>query len=244
MIKKSFANSFLFALMCIILCDVFYDVCAATNSLVSLSWVADGQHYTGNQASCEYGVGQINNISHKDIPGHTFIGWKVTDWDEDPCGLLAQDLNLTSSTYGDLRIWDGRLQKSGAVTAATYGLSEPGDFGVTFDYGIVKGVTKCVAKQGKNSQRTWTNNSSEWKASDSEIMSASGEATDCWCKMTDYTSNNGIRCDVNSTSWVFFVHYDNNSMCIYDCADACVRGLADTDHSKYLRWAMFKTFGK
>ncbi len=48
---------------------------------VNLIWVANGQTYNENQNTCDYAVGTISGVSHPDIPGYTFTGWKVTNWE-------------------------------------------------------------------------------------------------------------------------------------------------------------------
>lgn len=48
---------------------------------VNLKWVADGDTYNQNPDTCDYGTSTISGISHPDIPGYTFTGWKVTNWE-------------------------------------------------------------------------------------------------------------------------------------------------------------------
>lgn len=50
---------------------------------VNLTWLINDQQYTENQLACEYGLGTIDGIQHKEIPGYKFTGWRVTNWQDE-----------------------------------------------------------------------------------------------------------------------------------------------------------------
>ena len=58
-----------------------YADCTLNVYPVNLKWVADDDVYNQNPDTCDYGTSTISGISHPDIPGYTFTGWKVTNWE-------------------------------------------------------------------------------------------------------------------------------------------------------------------
>ncbi|MBQ6011961.1 MAG: InlB B-repeat-containing protein, partial [Alphaproteobacteria bacterium] len=57
-----------------------YADCTLNVYPVNLIWVANGESFP-NQSTCDYGTGTISDISHPDLPGYRFTGWKVTNWE-------------------------------------------------------------------------------------------------------------------------------------------------------------------
>jgi hypothetical protein len=97
--------------------------------------------------------------------------------------------------------------------------------------GVIKGMAKCSAKSGNHNNYTWTNASSEWTASESELTSASGETKYCWCQITGYDANKDKEyCPVASPSWVFRVDYGSASYCANTCANDCAYGVRLHSH--------------
>ena len=105
----------------------------------------------------------------------------------------------------------------------------------------VHGMAKCSAKSGNNSSYTWSNDSSNWSATESELTGASGEAKYCWCDMTGYNVTNGSLQTVASPSWVFDYDYSSASICADLCANRCAGRVLG---NSAFRGALFGDLGK
>ena len=177
--------------------------------------------------SCEYG-GTFDVPTPTPREGYVFTGWRVKQ-----CSLSGLDPSISSSwdaTHARWKLIDptkiGHTMKKAFGTENSSDLNN-GEWALTFSYGTVKGMAKCSAKSGT---------SSNWSATESELTSASGEASYCWCQATNYTPNGGNQCNVASPSWVFRGPNLSSSACanycVYDCADGVVY------YAKF-RWEVF-----
>mgnify|MGYP003445382004 CR=1 FL=1 len=155
--------------------------------------------------------------------GYTFKGWRVKQ-----CSLSGLDTSIDASYDATHVRWKpidptkiGYTMKKAFGTENSSDLNN-GEWAVTFSYGTVKGMAKCSAKSGNNNGTTWSAPSSNWSATESELTSASGEASYCWCHATNYTPNGGNQCNVASPSWVFKSNIgDYASLCADNCAGDC-----------------------
>jgi len=106
-----------------------------------------------------------------------------------------------------------------------------GEWLVNHELGVIKGIAKCSAKQGNNYDFTWDGNSDDWSATDDDLVSASGEESNCWCQMTSYTDFSEEMCTVESSLWFYaddlgsmlFTDDDCENSCPFRCADLAAR---------------------
>ncbi|MBR6010657.1 MAG: InlB B-repeat-containing protein [Alphaproteobacteria bacterium] len=135
---------------------------------------------------------------------------------------------LIPSTEVSTGVWaakslDGaRNEITSGASMATYGITQPGEWGVSWANGDkVKGVALCSARAGNNHNWQWGGDSSDWTASESTLTGTTGEKRYCWCKVTHYTANNAEQCSLSSPSWVFNTDNATNTSCEAYCARNC-----------------------
>ena len=104
------------------------------------------------------------------------------------------------------------------TNAATYGLTEPGTWGVTFDYGKVIGESSCYI---------------DWEH-------ASNPVYFCSCRVTDFISNSDSAQHWEPTVWQKHVSSgaggDMTNLCTKDCAKDCAEFISSRS---YLRKGIF-----
>ena len=191
-----------------------------TANTINLEWYNEDTKLTVPTTSntCTYDGGITLPSTNPTKTGYTFRGWQVR-----AAQCLPSDFNYNNVTwtspYGYATL-DGRAGSKETDFGLTVGSGEWAvDYG---NAGVIKGMARCSAKSGNNNDYTWTNASSEWSASESELTSASGETKYCWCQITGYDANKDKEyCQVASPSWVFGADGGSASNCAYNCADAC-----------------------
>ena len=176
--------------------------------------------------------------------GYTFAGWTVRP-EMDFSTLNFNDLhfvypNATShsinapSVNNNFNSGDGdncmfthgvgdRLYES-CYDEANYGDLQLYEWKINFyDNSTMYGTGKCSAKSGDNNNDTWNNASSNWRATYSELESASGEQLYCWCQLTGYkpNNNNAMYGPNKSLPWIFAYTRPSNSGCLSGCAMWC-----------------------
>ena len=222
-------------------------------AVVGLSWIDDGQPYD-NQPSCQYGS-VISNITHATKPGHTFVGWKVTNWCpfvDSVCGLNGNAVNnFTYNNSYDTLGYCGHDQTSNqnnTQNQISYGLS-PGEWALKDTTGgVLKGTSSCnstttivfdIVYQGtsmtpaQEAAMLWnTCDADTLKSGDTFSATASGQSEDkyCWCKMTSYTPYGGTACNITNSSWVLNVKFESASGCAINCASQCAIFARDYDN--------------
>ena len=157
--------------------------------------------------------------------GYTFRGWRVRQ-----CSLSGLDTTINSFWNATYTRWKSIVPADGFTMQDSIGAENSsdlnnGEWAVTFSYGTVKGMAKCSGLSGDNNNYTWSNDSSNWTATESALTSASGRAQYCWCAATGYTPSGGNQCSIVAPSWVFKINSGNQSMCNKDCARECASGL-------------------
>ncbi|MFQ6727487.1 MAG: hypothetical protein ACLRFF_04010, partial [Alphaproteobacteria bacterium] len=177
--------------------------------------------------SCEYG-GTFDVPTPTPREGYVFTGWRVKIAQ---CSLSGLDTSIGTSWGAKHTRWKS-ISSSGTTMADEFGIENSsdlnnGEWEVTFSYGTVKGMAKCSAKSGNNNGTTWSAPSSNWSATESELTSASGEASYCWCHATNYTPNGDNQCNVASPSWVFDFDCGSASNCADICAYGCAVGVVN-----------------
>ena len=168
--------------------------------------------------------------------GYTFKGWRVR---QAGAGQQVQQCSLSSLDATIDGIWElGMLHSQDASGSTCYywnsdtdadsndcsdsyfdGFSA-GEWAIGFNYGTIKGISKCSTKEGNTNGGAYDNNSSNWTATDSEITSTQ-DGGYCWCKATNYTSNGGPSCVLSGSVWVLHpTEYDTQD-CLANCAASC-----------------------
>ena len=187
--------------------------------------------------SCVYDSG-LTPPSPPTKTGYTFRGWRVR---EKTCGLSTVTLSEDASGRAAIRLspYQGSLYSSnGGKTYETYGLTVPGQWGASFTYGDVRGVSKCSAKPGNQNNHTWNNDSSNWLATENELNTM-GNGQYCWCKVDGFKPTEGDWCPVTSTQWIFIDNRGSNSMCATDCASYCANRVSRFAGARRVAYARY-----
>ena len=193
-------------------------------NVISISW----QDENGTQLStstCTYDTQlQIPNAPSART-GYTFKGWVL---DETPdvsycSSSILSDMTISASdkTNGnglsfvclDIDIGNGGCTGKGYdANAATYGLTDAGQWAVVFSYGNAYGESLCSETSGKSQGDTGTPDET-----------GSGTTQYCWCRVTAFMPSGDSQCTVSSPSWVFLDDGGSSS----DCADYCAYNCAE-----------------
>lgn len=110
----------------------------------------------------------------------------------------------------------GSLGNNGTTHSneVTYDLTNPGTWGVTFDYGVVLGESSCNAIFGSNQS----------SVSGANTMSTTDTGRYCWCRVTEHNPDDGNPIQsLTSSSWVFLEDFGANNVdgCASRCASRC-----------------------
>ncbi len=137
--------------------------------------------------------------------------------------LIPSSLVSTNGSARAAKSLDGTGDDMlGGATAETYGLTEPGQWGVSWSNGDkVVGEAKCSALPGNNHNMQWGGNSADWTATESELTNESGESQYCWCRATGYIASGAEQCSLSSPAWVFILNHVSAANCATDCAKRC-----------------------
>ncbi len=106
---------------------------------------------------------------------------------------------------------DGTTDDSNNAAPETYGLTQPGQWGSTFDHGDIIGISKCSASNGGGI-----------------ISGQAGNPTNtdgsfCWCQATRFipADGNGTVCDSTSGQWIILGSKNTTANCNLRCAQDC-----------------------
>ncbi|MFQ6727175.1 MAG: hypothetical protein ACLRFF_02350, partial [Alphaproteobacteria bacterium] len=157
--------------------------------------------------SCEYG-GTFDVPTPTPREGYVFTGWRVKIAQ---CSLSGLDPLINTSFDATHVRWKPIDPTNGYPMAAEFGTENSsdlnnGEWAVTFSYGTVKGMAKCSSTKG-SSKKPGTPSDTDGQY--------------CWCQATNYTPNEGNRCNVASPSWVFYSDLWDASNCAGICAFYC-----------------------
>ena len=140
-------------------------------------------------------------------PGYEFNGWKLY---VPPCLIPSTDVSNAPNAYAAKKLNGGSDITNGGATAATYGITDPGEWGVSWSNGDkVTGVALCSQTDGT------------YATTGTPDETGSGTTRYCWCKATHYTANNAQQCSLSAPAWVFYSYYYSVAECAYDCAYYC-----------------------
>ena len=176
-------------------------------NVINIQWEnADGTYTT---STCTYDTQlQIPNAPAART-GFTFRGWTL----ETTCSLAELDTSIDGDKRACLDLnGNGACTNDGmAANASTYGLDTAGQWAVSFEYGDVYGEAICSQTSGTSHATVGTPDTT-----------GAGTTQYCWCRATGYKEKGGEKCDLASSSWVFY--YDKSgsaSVCAGGCADTC-----------------------
>ena len=95
------------------------------------------------------------------------------------------------------------------VTTATYGLTEPGEWAVSFMHGDIRGISKCSSTEMPEDYAP---------GNPSDTLGAT-----CWCQPTGFrpTENNTFWCNSATGPWIAYKTYDSSSACQHSCPEYC-----------------------
>ena len=189
-----------------------------TPNTIGTTWYSDGVQLEVDNAatSCTYDTA-MTLPTNPTKAGYEFNGWKIR------CNIPSTDVSNYPNAYAAKALDGGSDSAYGGATAATYGITQPGKWGISWSNGDkVTGVALCSAKSGNNHNVAWGGDSSDWTSDETTLTSATGETRYCWCKATHYTANNAQQCSLSSPSWVFVDNYSSAALCANVCASGCV----------------------
>ena len=190
-------------------------------NVINIQWEnADGTTYT--TSTCTYDTQlQIPNAPAARL-GYTFKGWKL-----DACSLAELDTSINGDVDKmaclDLNGVIGNCQRfRNADNANLYGLDSWGQWAVPFEYGVVYGEAICSQTSGT------------YATAGNPDTTGTGTTQYCWCRATGYKETGGEKCDLASSSWVFYYEQGSAS----DCETYCTRNCAPSEEQNF-REALF-----
>ena len=172
---------------------------------INTTWYSNGEQLTGNNipGTCTYDAA-LTPPTPDNRPGYTFAGWKIR-------AALATRINTANApTAYALKRYNGEDYVFGNTTVAAYGITEPGQYGLTFSEGNVTGQALC------------SNTSDVYGVAGTPNENCTGSSCRyCWCKVTGFTPTNGTSTSLSSTPWVIFWGYTNTTGCNASCTGTC-----------------------
>ncbi len=187
---------------------------------INTTWYSNGTQLTGDNipATCTYDTALIPPTPAA-RPGYEFNGWKIKR-----CEIPSTDVSTNGNAYAAKKLDGGNDSTSGGATAATYGITQPGEWGVSWSSGDkVVGEAICSQTSGR------------WATTGTPDTTGTGETKYCWCRATHYTANNAQQCTLSSPAWVFSGG-DDSANCARDCASGCA---GDVRFNSVFRVALF-----
>ena len=188
---------------------------------INLNWYSDDTQITVPTASntCTYDGGITLPTTNPTKEGYTFGGWRVR---VAQCSLRDVDASIYGIDFGYIK------SAIAQNNADTYHLTENGEWAAEFDYGVVKGISRCS-----------TVGSGYTVGQTGEPIDDTNQdgAINCWCKLTGFDAEkDGEYCNLSSL-WVF---YRGDSSDTAGCVNNCVWRCGSNVSAFYdLRQAMF-----
>ena len=117
-----------------------------------------------------------------------------------------------------------------------YTLKQSGEYGVSFDYGIVKGLARCNTRQGVyDVVNGYNTDSSNWLVKENQLSSAKGESSSCWCSVTEFIGKDQVVRNTSNIVYVYIGTKKSSSDCDTFCAFECAKELkTNYDYSKVI----------
>ena len=187
-----------------------------------------------NDDTCTYD-GVLNRPTNPTREGYNFDGWRVRPT-MDFSTLLTNERGRTSWAKGGYNCWYNPTG-GGSMTIKCNAYEdfkelEKHEFKVKFDWGDIYGTGYCSAKSGNNNSYAFNNDSSNWKATYSELESASGDKVYCWCQVTGYKPSGStiLYGQASDLVWIYQEDYSSNvqfsNKPVYNCANRCATDCA------------------
>ena len=172
--------------------------------------------------------------------GYTFTGWRVRPQTNFAALKITTNgikrWGIGKDEAGNFNIcWYGSgTEDAVSVNCSKYYYEEYNkelqryEWKVAFDWGNIYGVAHCSAKSGNIGSPAWSNDSSNWKATYSELESVSGDKKYCWCQATGYnpSDDDTIYGPSSVLAWIFRYDYGSGASCLSRCANYCSYTLA------------------
>ena len=187
---------------------------------IPIQWYDNNEEMTVSSAaaSCDYGGNVTVAQNPPSRTGYVFVGWNLcslanADATEYPHWWYRGQNNCGKGYQG----WS-----SGNVNCNSEEMSglAVNEFRFEFSYGIVYGKSLCSGKTGNNYSFTFNGPSSNWSATQSELNSATGDATNCWCGVIGFKPMNTSRCSFLLPA-IFRTNFDSEAACASSCTMYC-----------------------
>lgn len=179
-------------------------------SATSSEWVyhsKDGACKTQCAKDCARSLADTTSVVHTNM----LFGVRASN-PTGSCVPVPYLWSVDTSIDGDE---SGSLGNNGTTHSneVTYGLTNPGTWGVTFDYGVVLGESSCSSVVGSN----------DLSVSGANTMSTTDTGSYCWCRVTEHNPDDGNPIQsLTSSSWVFVQDFESdNEACASRCASRC-----------------------
>lgn len=193
------------------------DVCVPTPKIVNLLWnFENGDLYNGNQNSCTYETGEITSVSHQEIPGWTFTGWKVTNWWHRLLDTLVDSVSSWCYYFRVSATVGGYYAGYNGLCGQLRNLpNNDNTWGLAINNnGVAEkiiGIAKC------RDQSTTLYNTGDPGTDNGQY---------CWCQIISYTSPQGITENYTDLPWVYAYDYSTDTGC--NAAGHCLEKCATT----------------
>jgi len=172
----------------------------------------NGDNVYGSAGECTYDdTLTLPAAPSKD--GYTFNGWKVKTAAQ--CSLSGIDTSINGTGFAFIK-FDGTASTDNGSTRkvpSTYNLSNNGEWAAEFEYGTIKGISRC-STVGSGYSFGQTGNPSDDLNQDG--------AKYCWCQITGFDADkDGEYCPIVASLWVFAGDYGSAASCASGCASDC-----------------------
>jgi len=202
---------------------------------INLRWYNNNtlMDVTTAESSCDYD-GDIDVATAPSRTGYDFAGWTVRP------ERSFDELKTVSYTTGQKRWAKGEVLSNHSDYCYTAANSDNAtnvpcnsdenffelqqyEWKVESDKGTIYGMAYCSGKTGDNHSWVWGGDSSDWKATKEELISATGSKQQCWCLATGWipTGEQTMYSPLASLSWVFDSDRGSASNCSNICAASC-----------------------
>ena len=178
---------------------------------INMEWYSDGSKITpvNNAANtCIYDGNVTLPTNTLSKTGYTFLGWRVrVAAAPAQCDLSGLNANTTTIEDSEHYRWKPMVEGGWAMPVDNSSDLNDGEWALTFDYGTVKGSSRCSSTPGNTYAQIGTPTDAEGQY--------------CWCKLTSYTPNTGNACNAGGESWVYSDPYGDSGSCTYNCGGTC-----------------------
>lgn len=207
-----------------------------TANTLNLKFMADGVEFASG--TCTYNQNITIPQGTPSKTGYNFAGWVLSSnsggSQEEPqqSGFDWSLLTANVSSSGSSQRYKSNNGNGG--NGSNYNELSAGQWEAGFSYGTIHGFSYCSNKGGSNNDQNYTNDSSNWVASQSDVTAATGGS--CWCQITGFTPYGESEEQEAISRIVFYRDTGSDSNCGWDCARDC------SDRIRYnqsLRTALF-----